>query len=118
MKKYNLMIFIIVFEILVIASVFWYILDHSIKGNDIILITFTFSFAVTNLSLLAFLTLRKMREYFLDKLVELEVIKAKSSIDDFSDDVAIINHEVFRNLQLIQIYVEKEEYTKIDELLK
>jgi len=100
------------------SVLFWYILKNTIKSDNIIIITFTFSFIVTNLSLLAYITLKRIREYFLDRLVEIEVIKAKAAIDDFSDDMAIINHEVFRNLQLIQIYIENGEHDKISELLE
>lgn len=117
MRKYNFMIVIIVSEIIVVNFMFYYILKNLIKSNSIILVAFTFAFIVTNLLILAYFTLAKIKAYFLDVLVEIEVIKANEAMFEFSDEIEIINHEIFRNLQLIQVYTENNEMDKLGELL-
>lgn len=74
------------------------------------LMTFIFIFGIR--------LIRKIDRIFVDRILELNVIRSQKEVIDDYRDVAIEKHEITRKLQIIQSYAKMKKYDELDNYLE
>ena len=74
------------------------------------LMTFIFIFGIR--------LIRKIDRIFVDRILELNVLRAKQAVMDDYRDVSIEKHEITRKLQIIQSYAKMKKYDDLEAYLQ
>lgn len=74
------------------------------------LMTFIFIFGIR--------LIRKIDRIFVDRILELNVIRSQREVVDDYRDVAIEKHEITRKLQIIQSYAKMKKYDELESYLE
>ncbi|MCH4887141.1 hypothetical protein EZV73_06145 [Acidaminobacter sp. JC074] len=74
------------------------------------LMTFIFIFGIR--------LIRKIDRIFVDRILELNVLRAKQAVMDDYRDVSIEKHEITRKLQIIQSYAKMKNYDELEAYLQ
>lgn len=82
-------------------------LDFLIRTS---LMTFIFIFGIR--------LIRKIDKIFVDRILELNVLRSRQEVLDDYRDVAIEKHEITRKLQIIQSYAKMKKYDELEEYLQ
>jgi len=75
-----------------------------------LLMTFIFIFGIR--------LIRKIDRIFVDRILELNVIRSQREVVDDYRDVAIEKHEITRKLQIIQSYAKMKKYDELESYLE
>jgi len=62
--------------------------------------------------------IRKIDRIFVDRILELNVIRSQREVVDDYRDVAIEKHEITRKLQIIQSYAKMKKYDELESYLE
>ena len=62
--------------------------------------------------------IRKIDRIFVDRILELNVLRSQREVVDDYRDVAIEKHEITRKLQIIQSYAKMKKYDELETYLE
>ncbi len=86
-----------------------------------IVLNFNFFFRVTLMALIFIFGIRLIRKIdriFVDRILELNVLRSQREVIDDYRDVAIEKHEITRKLQIVQSYAKMKKYDELEAYLE
>jgi len=73
---------------------------------------------MTSIFIVGIRLIRKIDRIFVDRLIELNLMKSRQEVVEDFRDVAIEKHEITRKLQIVQSYAKMKKYKELESYLQ